>query len=63
LSEKIITSTESRHSGDYNIAFADGHVDPIDRLSLHERTFRSLRRWNNDNRPHSDLLNSHQSAR
>ena len=63
LSEKIITSTESRHSGDYNIAFADGHVDPIDRLSLHERTYRSLRRWNNDNRPHSDLLNSHQSAR
>ncbi len=63
LSEKIIRSTESRHSGDYNITFADGHVDPIDRLSLHERTFRSLRRWNNDNRPHSDLLSSHKSAR
>ena len=63
LSEKIINATEYRHGGDYNITFADGHVNSIDRLSLHERTYRALRRWNNDNRPHSELLSSHQSAR
>ncbi|MEC7881580.1 MAG: DUF1559 domain-containing protein [Verrucomicrobiota bacterium] len=63
LSEKIITATEARHNGDYNITFADGHVEAVGRLSLHERTYRSLRRWNNDNLPHADLLSTHQSAR
>jgi len=61
LSEKIISKTESRHGGDYNITFADGHVQSIHRKPLHERTYRSLRRWNNDNRPHKDLLSNHQS--
>jgi prepilin-type N-terminal cleavage/methylation domain-containing protein/prepilin-type processing-associated H-X9-DG protein len=63
LSEKIISATEARHGGDYNITFADGHVEPIHRTPLHERTYRSLRRWNNDNRPHTDLLGNHQSWR
>ena len=58
LSDKIISATESRHGGDYNITFADGHVQSINRKP-HERTYRSLRRWNNDNRPHTDLLGKH----
>ena len=63
LSDKIISATESRHGGDYNITFADGHVQSIHRKPLHERTYRSLRRWNNDNRPHTDLLGKDQSWR
>ena len=63
LSEKIISATESRHGGDYNITFADGHVQGVHRTPLHERTYRGLRRWNNDNRPHSDLLSNDKSWR
>ena len=63
LSGRIIDATEARHGGGYNIAFCDGHVELVDRKTLHERSFRALRRWNNDNRPHSDLLSSYQSWR
>jgi prepilin-type processing-associated H-X9-DG protein/prepilin-type N-terminal cleavage/methylation domain-containing protein len=63
LSDKIIDATEARHRGKYNISFCDGHVEELDRTRLHERSFRSLRRWNNDNLPHRDLLSNYQSWR
>ena len=63
LSGKIIDATEARHGGRYNITFCDGHVEAVDRKRLHERSFRALRRWNNDNKPHYDLLSEYQSWR
>ena len=63
LSNKIIDATEARHGGQYNISFCDGHVEALNRTRLHERSFRALRRWNNDNRPHRDLLSNYQSWR
>tara|TARA_B100000959_G_scaffold211120_1_gene221882 strand:- start:6 stop:917 length:912 start_codon:yes stop_codon:yes gene_type:complete len=63
LSNKIIDATVARHGGRYNITFCDGHVEAVDRKQLHERNFKALRRWNNDNRPHYDLLSDYQSWR
>ena len=63
LSGKIIDASIARHGGRYNITFCDGHVEAVDRKRLHERSFRSLRRWNNDNKPHYDLLSEYQSWR
>ncbi len=52
----IIQATMHRHSGRYNINFTDGHVELIDREKLFAKSDRSLRRWNNDNDPHLELL-------
>ena len=45
-----------RHRGTYNVTFCDGHVESSKEEKLFERTEASLRRWNNDNEPHPDLL-------
>ena len=45
-----------RHRGTYNVTFCDGHVESIKEEKLFERTEAPLRRWNNDNEPHPDLL-------
>ena len=63
LSGKIIDASIARHGGLYNITFCDGHVEGVERARLHERSFRSLRRWNNDNKPHNDLLSDYKSWR
>jgi prepilin-type N-terminal cleavage/methylation domain-containing protein/prepilin-type processing-associated H-X9-DG protein len=52
----VISATLKRHKGRYNIVFCDGHVESIRRHKLFEETDHALRRWNNDNEPHSDLL-------
>jgi prepilin-type processing-associated H-X9-DG protein len=52
----IISATKQRHKETYNISFCDGHVENIKEKALFEKTERSLRRWNNDNLPHADLL-------
>jgi prepilin-type N-terminal cleavage/methylation domain-containing protein/prepilin-type processing-associated H-X9-DG protein len=52
----VISATLKRHSGRYNIAFCDGHIEGIPRDRLFRRTDDSLRRWNNDNEPHAGLL-------
>jgi prepilin-type N-terminal cleavage/methylation domain-containing protein/prepilin-type processing-associated H-X9-DG protein len=52
----VVAATLKRHSGRYNIAFCDGHVEGIHRDLLFRREDRTLRRWNNDNEPHADLL-------
>ncbi|MBM3822225.1 MAG: prepilin-type N-terminal cleavage/methylation domain-containing protein [Verrucomicrobia bacterium] len=56
-SKGIIKATLKRHGGRYNVAFCDGHVESIKRDDLFSRTDRPLRRWNNDNEPHAELLN------
>jgi len=52
----VIAATLKRHGGRYNISFCDGHVEGIHRDKLFRRTDEELRRWNNDNEPHADLL-------
>ena len=55
-SKGVIEATRRRHGGNYNIAFADGHAESIkDGLLFHESDA-ALKRWNNDNEPHADLL-------
>lgn len=55
-SDVVLKAVKARHRGTYNVAFCDGHVENIKDEKLFERTERSLRRWNNDNEPHPDLL-------
>ncbi len=52
----VIAATLKRHSGRYNIAFCDGHVEGIRRDQLFRKSDAELRRWNNDHEPHADLL-------
>jgi prepilin-type N-terminal cleavage/methylation domain-containing protein/prepilin-type processing-associated H-X9-DG protein len=52
----VIAATRKRHAGRYNIAFCDGHIEGISRDRLFQKSDESLRRWNNDNEPHADLL-------
>ncbi|MSU20896.1 MAG: DUF1559 domain-containing protein [Pedosphaera sp.] len=62
LSEKwpgrpgILSATKQRHKETSNISFCDGHIENIKEQKLFERTEQALRRWNNDNLPHADLL-------
>ncbi|MCS1406857.1 MAG: Type II secretion system protein G [Verrucomicrobia subdivision 3 bacterium] len=53
---QIIKSTKRRHSGRYNVGFCDGHIEGIHRSKLFSLTDDTLRRWNNDNEPHANLL-------
>lgn len=55
-SKGIRRAVLARHNGKYNIFFADGHVENIKRTPLFKLNNGSLKKWNNDNRPHSDLL-------
>lgn len=57
-SGEIIKATKRRHYGRYNVVFCDGHAENIPRELLFEKTDANLKRWNNDNEPHSDLLNN-----
>lgn len=46
-----------RHSGRFNVVFADGHLEylrPPDLFDVSQEPI--ARRWNKDNQPHSDLL-------
>jgi prepilin-type N-terminal cleavage/methylation domain-containing protein/prepilin-type processing-associated H-X9-DG protein len=52
----VIQATLARHDGHYNIVFCDAHVEGIKRVPLFQKVDTSLRRWNNDNTPHADLL-------
>jgi prepilin-type N-terminal cleavage/methylation domain-containing protein/prepilin-type processing-associated H-X9-DG protein len=55
----VIRVTMARHQGRYNIAFCDGHGEAIKRDELFKESESTLRRWNNDNEPHGDLLMPH----
>jgi prepilin-type N-terminal cleavage/methylation domain-containing protein/prepilin-type processing-associated H-X9-DG protein len=45
-----------RHFGRWNVAFCDGHVENMKIWELYGRGDNQLRRWNNDNLPHRELL-------
>ena len=55
----VIRATLRRHNGRYNIAFCDGHAEAIHRTKLFQETDTGLKRWNNDNEPHENLLVPH----
>jgi len=55
----VLRGTMNRHQGRYNIAFCDGHGETIKRDDLFKEADPNLRRWNNDNEPHGDLLLPH----
>jgi len=52
----VISATLKRHNGRYNIGFCDGHVEGIRRDTLFQKSDQTLQRWNNDHKPHPDLL-------
>jgi prepilin-type processing-associated H-X9-DG protein len=52
----VIKATKERHHGRYNIAFCDGHTEYVKQERLFEQTDNSLKRWNNDNEPHANLI-------
>jgi len=56
-SADIIRATRRRHGGRYNVAFCDGHAESIRGERLFAIEPAALRRWNNDNEPHEELLN------
>jgi prepilin-type N-terminal cleavage/methylation domain-containing protein/prepilin-type processing-associated H-X9-DG protein len=47
---------QRRHSGSFNLAFCDGHIEWIKYEKLFGKTDEMLRRWNNDNQPHRELV-------
>ncbi len=55
----VISATLKRHNGHYNVAFCDGHTEFIKQEKLFADSDASLRRWNNDNEPHGNLLSPH----
>jgi prepilin-type N-terminal cleavage/methylation domain-containing protein/prepilin-type processing-associated H-X9-DG protein len=52
----VIRATLKRHGGRYNVVFCDAHVEAIHRDKLFRKSDEALKRWNNDNEPHKDLL-------
>jgi prepilin-type processing-associated H-X9-DG protein len=58
-SKGVIQATLKRHRGRYNVVFCDGHAETIPRAKLFAEQDTTLRRWNNDNLPHEDLLLPH----
>ncbi len=45
-----------RHNGKLNMCFCDGHIECLPLQNVISRDDARLRRWNNDNEPHKDLL-------
>ena len=45
-----------RHTGKLNLWFCDGHVEHLPLQNVTSRDDARVRRWNNDNQPHRDLL-------
>ncbi len=58
-SEGVIQATRRRHNGIYNVVFCDGHAEGVRREDLFRETDDGLRRWNNDDEAHADLLLPH----
>lgn len=46
----------ARHRGRYVTAFCDGHAESVRRGELFSMASHRLRKWNNDNLPHEDLI-------
>jgi prepilin-type N-terminal cleavage/methylation domain-containing protein/prepilin-type processing-associated H-X9-DG protein len=55
-SQGVIKATMKRHGGRYNVVFCDAHIEGIKRDTLFSKSDDALKRWNNDNEPHANLL-------
>lgn len=54
--QRILRAGQRRHRGRSQVVFCDGHVEsPLNR-QLFSSSAGFLRRWNNDNQPHTDSL-------
>jgi prepilin-type processing-associated H-X9-DG protein len=58
-----VKAMQARHRGAFNLVFCDGHIESIPGTRLFEPASpptqisdATLRRWNNDNRPHRELV-------
>jgi prepilin-type N-terminal cleavage/methylation domain-containing protein/prepilin-type processing-associated H-X9-DG protein len=52
----MLAPQQLRHSGRFNVFFCDGHQETVLAKVVGSRTPDALRRWNNDNQPHANLL-------
>jgi prepilin-type N-terminal cleavage/methylation domain-containing protein/prepilin-type processing-associated H-X9-DG protein len=54
--EGLLQAVKNRHNASHNLVFCDGHVEQIKEVKLFEKSEYALRRWNNDNEPHEDVI-------
>jgi prepilin-type N-terminal cleavage/methylation domain-containing protein/prepilin-type processing-associated H-X9-DG protein len=52
----MLAPQQLRHNGHFNVFFCDGHQETILAKVIGSRNPEALRRWNNDNQPHANLL-------
>lgn len=55
--ERDAQANWKRHAGRWNVSFCDGHVESLKIRQLFDvRKDEILKRWNNDNQPHRELI-------
>jgi len=54
--QDVKARARKRHNGSANVIFCDGHTESSKLLKLFGRSDATLKRWNNDNQPHRELL-------
>ncbi len=55
---KLASATKKRHGSRSNVAFCDGHVEGLEFSQLYANKESQLKRWNNDNQPHTQLVST-----
>jgi prepilin-type processing-associated H-X9-DG protein len=50
------SATFKSHRGKFNWVFCDGHIEPVDVNKPSRGKPDELKRWNNDNEPHYELI-------
>lgn len=58
MRQRARLSTRKRHTGKFNLLFCDGHAEHLKPSRLFGQGDDALRRFNNDNQPHRELLDS-----
>jgi prepilin-type processing-associated H-X9-DG protein len=53
-----VAFAKKRHRARSNIVFCDGHVEEIKFTKLYSNKDESLQLWNNDNKPHRNIVPS-----
>ncbi len=53
---EALKATRQRHRGFFNMLFCDGHMESLKMEQLYAKTDSALRRWNNDDEPHRELV-------
>lgn len=51
-----VNAARKRHGSKSNIVFCDGHVEGLKFTRLYANQESQLKRWNNDNQPHTNLI-------